>query len=111
MEKNISRRSFLKGAAIGAAGLTVASAGLNLRDAKADDDLALAVRVACVHDAFHVRPFAKRLDRIELFYDARVRFAVVARTQLETEFWRKAGKPLHLPALPFLRAGIILDIV
>ena len=40
MEKNISRRSFLKGAAIGAAGLTVASAGLNLRDAKADEEIA-----------------------------------------------------------------------
>ena len=40
MEKNISRRSFLKGAAIGAAGLTVASAGLNLRQAKAEDEIA-----------------------------------------------------------------------
>ena len=40
MEKNISRRSFLKGAAIGAAGLTVASAGLNLGGAKAEDEIA-----------------------------------------------------------------------
>ena len=40
MEKNISRRSFLKGAAIGAAGLTVASTGLNLRPANAEEEIA-----------------------------------------------------------------------
>ena len=39
MEKNISRRSFLKGAAVGAAGLTMAGAGLNIQRAKADDEI------------------------------------------------------------------------
>ena len=40
MEKNISRRSFLKGAVVGAAGLTAAGAGLNLRRAKAEEEIA-----------------------------------------------------------------------
>ena len=40
MEKNISRRSFLKGAAIGAAGLTVASAGVKLQESKAEEAIA-----------------------------------------------------------------------
>ena len=37
MEKNISRRSFLKGTAIGAAGIAVASTGLKLQESKAED--------------------------------------------------------------------------
>ena len=40
MKKNISRRSFLKGAAIGAAGLTMAGAGLKVNQAKAEDEIA-----------------------------------------------------------------------
>ena len=39
MEKKISRRSFLKGAAVGAAGLTAAGAGLHLNQAKASPPL------------------------------------------------------------------------
>ena len=40
MEKNISRRSFLKGAAIGAAGLTIAGAGLNVSNGRAEEAIA-----------------------------------------------------------------------
>ena len=40
MEKNISRRSFLKGTAIGAAGIAVASTGLKLQESKAEDAIA-----------------------------------------------------------------------
>ncbi len=40
MKKNISRRSFLKGAAIGAAGLTMAGAGLKVNQARAEDEIA-----------------------------------------------------------------------
>ena len=39
MEKKISRRSFLKGAAVGAAGLTAAGAGLHLNQAKAEEEI------------------------------------------------------------------------
>ena len=40
MEKNISRRSFLKGTAIGAAGIAAATAGLKLQSGKAEDAIA-----------------------------------------------------------------------
>ena len=40
MEKNISRRSFLKGAAVGAAGLTMAGVGLKAANAKAEEAIA-----------------------------------------------------------------------
>ena len=39
MEKNISRRSFLKGAAVGAAGLTAVSAGLRFGQARAEEEI------------------------------------------------------------------------
>ena len=39
MDKNISRRSFLKGAAVGAAGLTLAGTGLHVNASKAEDEI------------------------------------------------------------------------
>ena len=79
-------------------------------DAKADDNLTLAVRVARIDNGIDIRTVAERFDKIKLPSYTRVdRLFIVLLTKLEFKPFGKAGEVVKCPAL-ILRAGVGLHI-